>query len=79
MSDFPSFCGAVRASLKDAPFLDPAMAAAADLLARRDKSAGQWFECEISHLARQTDDLHSALGARALLNLWSAAVAVKTM
>jgi hypothetical protein len=77
MNDFQQFCGAVRAWLCDAPQLDPALAAANDLLARRGGRGGQWFECEVSHVAAHADDLHAVLGARALLELWRQRSAVQ--
>lgn len=70
MTDFQQFCGLVCDWLIAAPVLDPGLAAAADLLLRRELRAGQWFECEIRHIAAQADDLHAVLGARALLELW---------
>jgi hypothetical protein len=67
----------VRAWLISARRLDPALAAASDLLARRDARGGQWFECEVSHIAAHADDLHAVLGARALLELWQHSSAIK--
>ena len=68
--EFPAFCGAVRQWLASAPFLDPPLVAAADLLERRATSGGVWFECEVAQIARAADDTHAVLGAGVLLGLW---------
>jgi hypothetical protein len=72
MSDFQAFCSAVRRWLASENLLDPSLAAAVDLLARRDPRGGQWFECEVSHIAARADDMHAAFGAQVLLEIWSA-------
>jgi hypothetical protein len=69
---FTSFCVSLRRWLADAPRLDPSLAAALDLLDRRVTAHGfTWFECEVTHLARNSEDIHSALGAGVLLSLWN--------
>ena len=70
MSDFQAFCAAVRHWLASEHQLDPTLVAAADLLARRDRCGSQWFECEVSHIAARADDMHAALGAQVLLEIW---------
>jgi hypothetical protein len=63
--DFQTFCDSVREWLRAAPRLDVSLAAAADLLDRRD-----WFECEVNRLVANATDIHAALGASVLLGLW---------
>jgi hypothetical protein len=75
MCDFQSFCGAVRGWLRTETVLDPALAAVTDLLAQRDPAGGQWFECEVRHIAARADDTHAVLGAQALLEIWEASQA----
>jgi hypothetical protein len=75
MSEFQRFCSAVDLWLTDPAVLDPALAAVADLLARRDPSSGPWFECEVRYLAAHAEDLHAVLGAATLLELWQTSVA----
>ena len=71
---FSEFCVALRRSLTDAPLLDPPLAAALELLDRRMAGHGlDWFECEVAHLAWNTSDMHSMLGAGVLLSLWNGA------
>jgi hypothetical protein len=71
---FSEFCVTLRRSLADAPLLDPPLAAALDLLDRRAGGNGlSWFECEVAHLAWNTSDMHSMLGAGVLLSLWNGA------
>lgn len=70
---FTTFCVALRKWLGDSPFLDPPLAAAVDLLDRRTASSGlTWFECEVTHLAWNAEDIHAALGACVVLSLWNA-------
>jgi hypothetical protein len=65
--DFQTFCASLREWLRTAPRLDASLAAAADLLDRR-----AWFECELRHLVANATDIHAALGASVLLDLWQA-------
>jgi hypothetical protein len=72
--EFSAFCTSVRRWLADLPQLDPPLAAAVDLLDRRKPAASStWFECEVEHVARSTEDMHAALGAVVVLSLWNAA------
>ena len=65
--DFTAFCTRLRRWLSGSPLLDPPLAAAAELLARRG-----WFECELTQVASNNEDMHSALGAGVVLSLWNA-------
>ncbi len=67
--DFAAFCAGLRHWLTASPLLDPPLAAAVELLDRR---ASGWFECELTHVAWQSEDMHSALGAGVILSLWNA-------
>jgi hypothetical protein len=67
-TDFWAFCDAVRGWLSSAPGLDPPLAAAAELLARRTPPG----ERELASLTYRTDDAHAALGGTTILSLWSA-------
>ena len=68
-NQFAAFCGRLGQWLRDAPLLDPPLAAAAELLDTRSAA----FECEYLHLARNAEDMHAALGAGVVLSLWNAA------
>lgn len=73
IEQFTTFCVALRAWLRDSPFLDPPLAAAVELLDSRDTSSGLvWFECEVTHIAWKAEDMHAALGAGVILSLWNA-------
>lgn len=70
---FTTFCVALHKWLGDSPFLDPPLAAAVELLDRREPSSGlAWFECEVTHIAWNAEDMHAALGACVVLSLWNA-------
>ena len=63
---------AIRRWLAEAPLLDPPLVAALELLDRRVTANGfTWFECEVAHLAWNTEDMHAMLGAGVLLSLWN--------
>jgi len=64
--DFDLFCHAVRAWLRNAPSLDPSLAAAADVL-----TASSDLDCLAMEL-QTAADTHRTLGASALLALWEA-------
>jgi hypothetical protein len=66
---FASFCEQLKQQLSASPLLDPPLAAALELLTLR----GTWFECEVTHMAFNTEDMHLALGAGVLLSLWNGA------
>jgi hypothetical protein len=66
--DFAAFTIALRSWLADAPFLDPALAAAAELF---DGRSSGWFECEVAQVAWNAEDMHAALGAAVVLSLWN--------
>jgi hypothetical protein len=73
-SEFPAFCEAVRTWLDDAACLDPALAAVADLV---ERTSGELMPAEqVADLAADAADIHSVLGASALLSLWSGLYAV---
>jgi hypothetical protein len=67
--EFATFCTHLRRWLAGSPFLDPPLAAATELLHRRTST---WFECEVAHVAWNSEDMHSALGAGVVLSLWNA-------
>lgn len=70
--DFSAFCVTLRQQLVGSPFLDPPLAAALELLDCRSNGHGfTWFECEVAHLAFNSEDMHMALGASVLLSLWN--------
>jgi hypothetical protein len=67
--EFTTFCVGLRHWLAGSELLDPPLAAAAELLERRTSG---WFECEVAHVAWNSEDVHSALGAAVVLSLWNA-------
>jgi hypothetical protein len=66
--DFAAFTVALRRWLADAPFLDPALAAATEFVYERRTG---WFECEVTQAAWNAEDMHSAFGAAVVLSLWN--------
>jgi hypothetical protein len=66
---FFAFCEELRVQLAGSELLDPPLAAALELLERKTTR----FECEAVHVAYNTEDMHSALGAGVLLSLWNGA------
>jgi hypothetical protein len=73
--EFTAFCVALRRWLLGSLELDPPLAAAVELLGRRGSRASDpptWFECEITHVAWNAEDMHAALGAGVVLSLWNA-------
>jgi len=76
-SEFPAFCGAVRMWLREARCLDPSLAAVVDLVAAQAVTCDPCAEEQLAHLAADAADLHTLLGASALLSLWSARPALR--
>jgi hypothetical protein len=66
--EFPAFCEAVRTWLHQAKCLDPSLAAVADLV---ETMQARCAEDQLVRLTRGAADMHAALGASALLSLWS--------
>jgi hypothetical protein len=64
--EFVAFCHAVQSWLRDAPSPDPSLAAVADLVETLGLS-----EEELHGAVADAADTHAALGASALLSLWS--------
>jgi hypothetical protein len=69
-AQFELFCEKLRQQLGEPEFLDAPLAAAAELLDRR---LTPWSTCELTRLAWNAEDVHSALGAAVLLSLWNGA------
>jgi len=69
-SQFPAFCAAVRTWLRDAAYLDPSLAAVADLVEAMSGTCDASAEEQVAYLASDATDMHGALGASALLGLW---------
>jgi hypothetical protein len=70
--EFASFCAAVQAWLRAVPTLDPALTAAADLLADASHTTRPASERDLVTIALDCSDAHAALGARAALDIWHA-------
>jgi hypothetical protein len=67
-SEFSAFCKVVGAWLGDAAYLDPSLAAVADLIERTDVMAAD----QVADMASDATDMHAALGASGLISLWGA-------